>query len=246
MHSIKTETVSFFHNDAISFLKTQESNSVDLILIDPPYAVSRKTGFSIMNNPDYNRLGVNYEFGDWDNAFTNEDLQAVMCEAYRVLKKGGSIICFYDLWKITDLKQTMENVNFKQIRFLEWLKSNPVPLNQSINYLSNSREIALSAVKVGKPTFNGKYDNGVYNHSITREKRFHPTQKPVKLIRELIEKHSNKGDLVLDCFSGSGTTAIAAIDTGRSFTGCERDPNYFNKASDRIAARLSECHCDSL
>ena len=55
----------------------------------------------------------------------------------------------------------MEQRKFKQHVLLEWVKTNPVPLNQSVNYLTNAREMALLGVKGGKPTFNGKYDNGL-------------------------------------------------------------------------------------
>ena len=64
--------------------------------------------------------------------------------------------------------------------------------------------------------------------------RFHPTQKPLALIKELIEKHSNINDTVLDCFAGSGTTGVAAIELDRNFIGCEISPEYFEKSKIRI------------
>ena len=185
------------------YLKTLESNSVDLVLIDPPYEVSRDTNFS-SGEP-------------------------------RVLKKSGTIICFYDVWKLSDLKEYFEKAKFKQLRLLIWEKTNPVPINSKVNYLTNSREIAVSGVKGGKPTFHSEYDNGIYRFPICHEKgRFHPTQKPLELIKALIEKHSNEGDLVLDCFSGSGTTAVACIETKRNFVGCEIYKEYYDKSIARI------------
>ena len=165
-------------------------------------------------------------------------------ECYRVLRKGGTFICFYDLWKITELAQMMEAAKFKQHRFLEWVKTNPVPLNQSVNYLTNAREMALLGVKGGKPTFNGKYDNGIYSYPIEHSKgRFHPTQKSLALIKDLILKHSNEGDVVLDCFAGSCTTGAAALSLNRDFIGCELDPSYFKKASKRLES-LQGCWSD--
>ncbi len=74
-------------------------------------------------------------------------------------------------------------------------------MNSKTNYLTNAREIAVVGVKGGKPTFHSEYDNGVYSYPICHDKgRFHPTQKPIALLEELIEKHSNEGDLVLDCW----------------------------------------------
>jgi len=126
----------------------------------------------------------------------------------------------------------MEDAGFVQIRFIEWIKTNPQPLNSSRNYLTNSREIALTGVKKSKPTFNSKYDNGIYEFPIQGGKnKFHPTQKNLDLFKELIEKHSNENDIVLDTFLGSGTTAIAAKDTNRKFIGSEIDTTegYYNK-----------------
>lgn len=179
------------------------------------------------------------DFGEWDKNFTG--LNEVIKEGYRILKDGGTFICFYDLWKITPLKEMFEKNRYKQIRFIEWLKTNPVPINSKINYLTNAREIAVSAIKVSKPTFNSSYDNGLYQYSICQDKgRFHPTQKPLVFMEELIKKHSNEGDTVLDCFAGSCTTGLAALNTNRNFIGCEIDTNYYRQSIERIKTKLPE------
>ena len=181
------------------------------------------------------KYAVRTNYGKWDSEFTMEDLQLFINHFYRVLKPGGTCIIFFDLWKITPLKDQLESAKFKQIRFIEWLKTNPQPINSKVNYLTNCREIALLGIKKSKPTFNSSYDKGIYEYPIQGGKdRFHPTQKNTKMFQELIEKHSNEGDLVLDCFMGSGTTAIAAMNTGRKFTGCELDKEYFTKSMERI------------
>ena len=91
-------------------------------------------------------------------------------------------------------------------------------------------------VKGGKPTFHSEYDNGIYNFPICHDKgRFHPTQKPVELLEALIKKHSNKDDLILDCFAGSASTAVAAYNLNRNFIGCELSKEYFDKAYNRLA-----------
>lgn len=230
-------SVELKHLSCFDYLKTLKSDSVDLVVIDPPYEVSRDTNFAAGEETgrDVDRFRMSMDFGDWDNNFTGLDV--VIKECYRILKKSGTLICFYDLWKITILKEYFDNAKFKQIRFIEWQKTNPVPINSKLNYLTNSREIAVTGVKCGKPVFHSEYDNGIYKHPIYHDKnRFHPTQKPIKLIEELIEKHSNKGDVVLDCFSGSGTTAIACINTYRNFLGCEISKEYFEKSVERISS----------
>ena len=246
-------SISIENNNCFLYLKTIPSNTIDLILIDPPYEVSRDTNFAKCDpkGNDTDRFRMSMDFGDWDKNFTGLDI--VIKECYRILKKSGTLICFYDLWKITTLKEYFENAKFKQLRFIEWIKTNPVPINSQTNYLTNSREIAILGVKGGKPTFNSKYDNGVYDNSYDEENggdiykfpichdkgRFHPTQKPVQLIKELIYKHSNETDTILDCFLGSGTTAIACMETNRNFIGCELSPLYYEKIIDRINNNLN-------
>ena len=223
--------IKLFNESCFDLLKRQASNSIDLILIDPPYEISRDTGFS--NGGGVERFAVSMDFGEWDKNFYGMDI--VINECYRVLKKGGTLICFYDIWKISCLKEYMEKSKFKQIRFLEWVKTNPVPLNSKINYLTNAREIALLGIKGSKPVFNSEYDNGIYYYPICHDKgRFHPTQKPLILIEDLINKHSREGDLILDCFSGSGTTAVASAVLGRNFVGCELNQEYYSKSIDRL------------
>lgn len=216
--------------DCFDFLPTLQNNSIDLILIDPPYLISRETNFQSgdLVGDERDRFRVSMDFGKWDKV--NLDFDKIFKELYRVLKPSGTIIVFWDLWKLQDLSKLLENNKFKQLRFIEWVKTNPVPINSKVNYLTNAREIAITAVKKNKPTFNGEYDNGIYYFPIERSNlRFHPTQKSIKLFEELIKKHSNENDVVLDCFLGGGTTAYAAKNTKRKFVGCEIDKKYFKK-----------------
>ena len=231
----------YLNEDCFDLLPTIKSGSIDLILIDPPYEISRPTNFQsgAETGRDTDRFRVSMDFGEWDKDFTG--LEIAIKEGYRILRDGGTMICFYDLWKITNLKDFYEKYKFKQIRLIEWLKTNPVPLNSKINYLTNSREIAVSAIKKTKPTFNSSYDNGLYEYPICQDKgRFHPTQKPLAFMEELIKKHSNEGDLVLDCFAGSCTTGMACLNTNRNFIGCEVDEKYYDQSINRLKKYLPE------
>ena len=227
---------TFEWTDSLSLMAKMEKQTVDLVLTDPPYIISKASGFKSVKN-GVERFAVSTEHGEWDKAenFSLEDLRDSVFEYYRVLKKHGTAIIFCDLWKITDVKRMMEEAGFKQIRFIEWIKTNPVPLNSKRNYLTNAREGALLGVKVSKPTFNSEYDNAVYRFPICHEKgRFHPTQKPLYLMHELIVKHSNMGDVVLDTFAGAATTLLAAKNLGRGYIGCELDEEFFDKAEERL------------
>jgi len=172
------------------------------------------------------------DFGDWDKQFTLEKMNQFASQFNRVLRPGGTAIIFFDLWKISDLKRILEDNKFKQLRFIEWIKTNPQPLNSKRNYLTNSREIALTAVKGGKPTFNSQYDSGTYRFPMQGGKnRTHPTQKSLLLFEKLIEVHSNPGDIILDPFLGAGTTAVAAQNLNRNFIGCDVDKEFCKNAA---------------
>jgi site-specific DNA-methyltransferase (adenine-specific) len=271
-------TTDIQNMDGLEYLSTLEDNSINLILTDPPYIISRESGmnthyntvkkneennvefvkteeewiiYKVENNllddakkENYMKYGTIYgkkycvktNYGEWDNNFTMEGLEQYIAQYYKKLKKGGTLIIFFDLWKISILKDIMEKYKFKQIRFIEWIKTNPQPLNSKINYLTNCREIALVGIKGAKPTFNSHYDNGIYQFPLQGGKgRFHPTQKSILLFEELIRKHSNEGDIVLDTFLGGGTTAIACRYLNRSFKGCEISEEYYLKILDAIA-----------
>tara|TARA_B100001564_G_scaffold332591_1_gene319611 strand:+ start:413 stop:1234 length:822 start_codon:yes stop_codon:yes gene_type:complete len=254
------------------YMKDIKDGSVDLVLTDPPYIISKDTGMDahynkLKKNEKYNivydkteaeweqyktangieddnkknnymkygsiygkKYAVKTDFGEWDKEFTLEELDKFIALYYNKLRKGGTLIIFIDIWKITTLKDIMEKRKFKQLRFIEWIKTNPQPLNSKTNYLTNSREVALLGVKGGKPTFNSEYDNALYQFPLQGGKsRFHPTQKSLLLFEELIKKHSNEGDLVLDTFLGAGTTAFACKNLNRRFKGCEIAKEYYDK-----------------
>jgi DNA modification methylase len=279
MTSAKSEMpdIEIKNVEGMEYLTTIPNSSVDLILTDAPYIISKETGmnahydkvkhneennitfvktdeewqtYKTENNilsddkkENYMRYGTIYgkkycvktDYGAWDSEFTMEMLDRFICEYYKKLKNGGTLIIFFDLWKISFLKEIMEKHKFKQIRFIEWIKTNPQPLNSSVNYLTNCREIALVGIKGSKPTFNSKYDNGIYMFPLQGGKnRFHPTQKSLALFEELITKHSNENDTVLDTFLGGGTTALACKNTKRKFRGCEISPEYFDKVMQLI------------
>lgn len=268
------------NTDGLSFLNSIEDGTIDLILTDPPYIISKETGM----NKHYDMVKYNYNnaidqvkteeewieykktlkkpleelnnncgkgwskdnyikygsifgkkycnrtmYGEWDETFTMEELDKFIQLFYSKLRNGGTIIIWFDIWKISLLKDLLIKHKFKQLRLIEWIKTNPQPINSKLNYLNNSREIAILAIKGSKPTFNSSYDNGIYYYPLASGKyKFHPTQKNLQLFEELIRKHSKENDTVLDTFLGGGTTAYACLRTKRKFIGCEIKQEYYD------------------
>jgi DNA modification methylase len=225
--------------DCFELIKNVESKSVDLILVDPPYLISRDSNFNKYSDDASKELITKYgkvsiDFGDWDKG--ELDWNFLFKEYNRVLRDGGTLIIFYDVWKSTEIKTMADKYRFKQPRVCQWQKSNPVPINSKLNYLSNAIEYFFTFVKGKKPTFHSVYDNGTYRYPIChgKERYEHPTQKPLQLIIDIVNKHSNPGDLVLDNFAGTGTTAHACILTDRKYIVMERDEKYFEIIKSRI------------
>ncbi len=230
--------------DCFKVLPKIADNSVDLILTDAPYLISAR-GSTFDNAPDKTEYIKTYkkyvtDFGDWDK--DEFDLQTLVNQCYRILKPSGTFIIWYDIWKFSELRKCAENAGFKQPRIGCWTKTNPVPVNSKVNYLSNVREYFASFVKVGKPTFNSEYDTAdyfaedVFYYPILHgvERTAHPTQKPVSIIEQLVNKHSNKGDTVLDMFAGSGTTAVVCKQNSRNCIAIENKREYFKIMQDRV------------
>jgi site-specific DNA-methyltransferase (adenine-specific) len=219
-----------------------EAGSVDLVLTDPPYVISKKTSFQNKNiDGEYDGIkayAITTEFGEWDteSGFTMEALEETIKGMYTALRPGGTAIVFFDLWKVSQLFAMMERAGFERLTMMEWAKTNAVPINARASYLTNAREIAVYGIKPGaEPTAHNPNAHGRYNHPIQSGKdRFHPTQKSTALFQEIVRIFSNPGDLVLDCFAGSATTGAAALMEGRRFVGSEPSDKYFEKAFIRL------------
>lgn len=223
-----------FNTDAFLWVENalKKEIKVNHIITDPPYNISKKNNFSTMKNP---RQGVN--FGAWDNNFA---LLEWIEKFSKILDKNGSFIVFCSYKFISDIHKVCEISNLEVKDILVWQKNNPMPRNTNRRYVQDM-EFALWAVKKGaKWTFN-KPDNSPYLRSLYKfpvvagkERTSHPTQKSLALMSEIIKIHTNPNDIILDPFTGSGTTGVAAVMENRYFIGIEKDKDYFKIAKSRL------------
>ena len=213
--------------DCLELMAALDEGTVDLLLTDPPYNVSMKSGFHTMG-----RKGV--DFGEWDKEFDQRGWLEIACSKVR---KGGSVVIFNDYKNIGLMTDVLQANGFIVKELLIWKKPNPMPRNRDRLYVT-SIEVALWAVKGKGWTFNRQkktYENAIFESaSVGYRKRIHPTQKPEKIIKEILAIHSNEGDIILDCFMGSGTTALAALDMNRYYIGMEIDEEYCKVARQRV------------
>lgn len=211
--------------DCLERMKEIPDGSVNLILTDPPYNIARENNFTTMG-----RAGI--DFGEWDK---NADILSYIEEASRVLHKNGSFVVFNDWKNLGDIVRHAERFGFNTKDMLRLEKSNPMPRNRDRRYITDYECAIWFTKQKGKWTFNRqdeKYQRPKFVHSI--DKGYHPTQKSLTLMEELLKIHSNSGDVILDCFMGSGTTGVACKNLNRRFIGIEMDEKYFTVAKERI------------
>lgn len=218
--------------DCLELLKDIPDKSIDLILIDPPYNISRPNNFKTLLGGG--RYGM--DFGEWDKNF---DLTGYIDLFPRILKENSNVIIFNDWKNLGEIREACEKNNIIVKRCLVLNKSNPAPFNRDRMFV-NDVEFAIwgiynSKSKPTKWTFNRK--NKVEKccmDTTVQSSKLHPTMKDIKIIKHLVEVLSNENDLVLDCFMGSGTTGVACKELNRNFIGIELDDKYFNIAKERI------------
>jgi len=228
--------------DCLEYLGQIPDNFVDLVVTDPPYNVSQK------NNLKFGGRVIIKNFGDWDFGF---DPVPVLAELRRILKPNGQIYVFCGTEQIPIyIREFIENWFFRNL--LVWYKTNPPPRMSKTNYLFANEYIIYAIKEKGKPslsTFNFSSQSTMHNTFISgalqgKERlkgkngmAIHPTQKPLAILKKLIEVSSNPGDIILDPFMGIGSTAVACKELKRKFIGCELNPKYVAWANSRLNTR---------
>lgn len=237
----KGKNFTLIKGDSLEIIKELEPKSVDMIFADPPYFLS---GNGITCNSG-KMVSVNK--GDWDKKINIKDKHNFnkkwikLCK--EVLKDNGTIWISGTMHNIYSIGMALEEEGFKIINNITWKKLNPPP-NISCRTFVHSTETILWAqkdIKTAKHKFNyklmkelngGKQMKDVWETSLTKpsEKKCgkHPTQKPVKLLENIILASTDEGDLILDPFNGSGTTGIVANKLNRKYIGIEIEKEYLD------------------
>ena len=217
------------HGNCLEIMKDIPDNSIDLIVTDPPYRTisggnkSEKWKSGYKNSILYKNDGKIFEHNDIDH-------KKWLKECYRVLKNNSHIYIMTNVLNLFNLEKLATDVGFKLHNLLVWEKNTA---NANRWYMKNC-EYVLFMRKGKAKTINNPSSKTVHKYNNIIGNKLHPTEKPVDLMKFYITNSSNKNDVVLDPFMGSGSTGVACINTNRNFIGIELDEKYFNIAKERI------------
>ncbi|MFW6129893.1 MAG: DNA-methyltransferase [Atribacterota bacterium] len=231
---IKVNGYKIINTDCFKYIKDIPDDSVDLILTDPPYNLGK---YSTGNIELSWRSDMNNDLADWDK--TTFDPALLVDDFVRILKPTGNIFAFCSYNLIGRWHEVFDD-KFYTFQFMVWHKTNPPPKIFKAGFLNSCELIVCMWNKGHKWNFISQKEmhNFIEAPICMGKERLkdpkHPTQKPLKVLRHILEIASNPGDLVLDPFMGVGSTGVAAIEKNRRFLGIEIDDDYFEAAKNRL------------
>ena len=231
-----------YEGDCLEVLPILSGQSIDLIVTDPPYNVSKQGGNlqNILNGKKHGGKNAGRrDFGEWDYHFNPQ----IYVKYFDSLLSNNGQSYIFGLTDVVELWLTVLKERFDGVKLMDWIKPDPVPQIRQRHWCS-ANEFFIWAWR-GKYTFNYLGHRKMFTYQFyqapkQQKERIHPTQKPLKLIEKLILVSSNPNETVLDCFLGSGTTAVAAYHTGRRWIGIEKEPKYFDLACQRIENEMKQ------
>ena len=241
-----------YNGDCRELLKTYPDNFFDCVVSDIPYllatggATTGKDGVPQgMLSKDRLKISKDLKYkwiksgNDIDNKLLYESgkffenvpkFDEWLPELYRVVKDGSHIYLMINSRNLKELQQKAEKVGFKFLNLLVWVKNNATPNK----YFMQKCEFILMLRKGFAKNIN---DMGTDNVFVSRNpigNKFHPTEKPVELMKSFISQSTKAGDVVLDMFCGSGSTLIAAKELGLNYVGAEIEKRYYDIAISRL------------
>ena len=212
--------------DCIELMQELDDEYIDLIVTDPPYNIDNQGKINLVGGGKLELVNYNHNFFNIEtiSMFANK------------LKPNGSMVIFFDSKMVTEIWYTMKKYNIKPKQIIYWYKGTK-GINPRKNF-NSTIETAVWGVKGKDYTWNG---GGTTSNCFIEKwhelnyppNNFHPTQKPVAIIKWLVGLLSNECDLICDPFLGSGTTLEACRKTNRNCIGFEIDPQWEHLYPDR-------------
>lgn len=214
------------HGNCLDVMRNIKESSVDLIVTDPPYKVTSRGssgGTGGILKSDINKKGMVFKhndikFDEW------------LPECYRILKDGSHAYFMTNNKNLLSMLQSIEGAGFNIYKTLIWVKNTAIT---NMYYMDN-HEYIIFCRKGKAKKINDCGTKSVLCFDNPRNK-IHPTEKPVGLIKLLVNNSSKINDVVLDPFMGGGSAAIACIESNRNFIGIEIDDEFYAISSKRVS-----------
>ncbi len=223
MSKMPIEWNRFILGDAFEVLRQIPDGAVDLILTDPPYGIDYQS----------NRREVWEKLPKIEGDRNLEWLTVFVDEAYRVLADDRHFYCFCR-WDMYHVFHQAISARFQVKNALVWVKNNHGCGDLAGAY-APQYEMVIFAVK-GRRKLNGKRHPDILEFAtVSSRARKHPVQKPVEMLKFLIEKSTQPDEIVLDPFAGVGSTAMAAIEAGRRYLAIEIDERFYREGKELMA-----------
>ena len=226
------EINKIYNMDCLEYMKTLPNECIDLIVTDPPYKTTKRGGTGNTGG-----MCKKKDFRNGNGGFKYNDIKPseYIPEFYRILKSGSHFYIMTNHINLYEILTVAQDSGFHFIKSLIWNKGNKI-MGQC--YMSQFEYILFFRKGKHKKINNcGTSDILEIPNKKTKGidgKNLHDTEKPVELMKILIENSSNKGDLIYEPFMGIGSTVIACKELDRYYVSTEIDENYFNIAKDRI------------
>lgn len=234
--------------DCIAGLKLISDNSIDLVITDPPYEVDYNNKSSQLEKLGKSREDQIKRDASFIDA--NVEYENVAKELWRVLKNNTHVYLFCGDRQIVKWIQAMTASGFKPPQILVWRK-NRTTFDMTFGYkYPENKEFILFFQKGWKQLNGYKVERhgfrSVLNFDSSTDTNYHGCAKPINLLSFLTKASSNKGDICLDLFMGSGNHVIAFMRCERKYIGFEISPEYFKVIEKRIAQEQTQTKLDSM
>ena len=217
---------NLFEGSAEDNIKNIVDGSVDCLIIDPPYGINFKSNHGSVFEPVSN-----------DDVSIFDTLNAVFGALNTKLKEDSHIYVFTS-WKVYPQLIEIMNKHYNIKNCLVWVKNNWSMGDLDKNYAEQHELIVFATKGNGRllKSWDNKRPSNVINcDRVVGKNQTHPTEKPVSLIKGLIENSTVEGETVLDCFAGSGSLGMACIDSNRNFILIEKEPRYIEIIKERMS-----------
>lgn len=224
---------TLYHGDCLDVMKTLEP--VSHIISDPPYEESTHKNIGGIKRNDGGHVTEKLTFASIDG------IRAETIAAIEPICNGWAIL-FCTTEGVARWADVINPSRLKYKRACAWIKPDAMPQMNGQGPANGLECFVASWNGKGHARWNAGGKRGVYTHLTNQRDRDgrHPTEKPIPLMRELLQDFTNPGDTILDPFMGSGTTGVACAKMGRKFIGIELDKKYFDIACERIAKAYAQ------